>query len=176
MFEYTYAEGVEQLAALPLGIFLWLRWLMLVNLSSLFLVRRVQARWVLAAMLFIIVANRGLLMAGSGVVKLLSIPHLVVWLPLLPYLAMQLRSGQVDIRKPFGIWCLVVLLSDLVSVVFDLRDGAQYLLGDRAVMTPDPTAGLPVPTLLVIAASLAALVAYVLGFPRKQAVARQEEG
>jgi hypothetical protein len=168
MFEHTLSDAFTQLYSMPLGFILWIRWLGLVNLvGGLVFVRRPQARWVLAAMVFILVTNVGLMMAGSGLVKLLSIPHLFVWIPLIGYLAMQLRSGHVEIGKPFGIWCLIVIMTDLVSVVFDLRDGAQFLLGDDGVVVPDSLAAFPVMTLLVIAASAIALVAYSLGMPRR---------
>jgi hypothetical protein len=170
MFEHTLSDAFTQLYSMPLGFILWIRWLGLVNVvGGLVFVRRPQARWVLAAMVFILVTNVGLMMAGSGLVKLLSIPHLFAWIPLVAYLAMQLRSGHVDIRKPFGIWCLVVMVTDLVSVVFDLRDGAQYLLGDHGVVMPDALAAFPLVTLLVIATSTVALVAYALGMPRRDA-------
>ena len=106
-------------------------------------------------------------------VKALSIPHLVVWIPLVAYLAMELRSGRVERRKPFGTWCLVVMLTNLVSVVFDLRDGAEYLLGDHAIVAADPAAEFPIISLLVIGFCMAALVAYSLGLPQGQARARQ---
>ena len=67
------------------------------------------------------------------------------------------------------------MLMDLVSVVFDLRDSAQYLLGDRGIVSVDPSAGLPVVSLLVIAASIAAVMAYALGFPRDLAAASEKE-
>ena len=173
MFEYTIVEVRQQFLSLPIGIVLWVRWLGLANLSGVVFWRRRQARWVLAAMAFIILTNGPMLLA-LGLVKALSIPHLVVWLPLTAYLAMELRSGRVEHGKPFGIWCLVVMLTNLISVVFDLRDGAEYLLGDHAIVAADPTAEFPIITLLVIGLCTAALLAYSLGLPQGQARARQE--
>jgi len=125
----------------------------------------VQARWVLAAMLFIAATNVPIFLS-LGLVKLGSIPHLIVWIPLVAYLAGQLRSGEVNVRTPFGIWCFVVMLLDLVSVVFDIRDGAQYLLGDDQPMTQLSPTGFPVLTMLAIVVSVVAVAAYSLGFRR----------
>ena len=174
MFEYTIVEARQQLLSLPLGIVLWVRWLGLANLSGLVFWRRPQARWVLAAMVFIILTN-GPMLLTLGLVKALSIPHLFVWMPLTAYLAMELRSGRVEHRTPFGIWCFIVMLTNLISVVFDLRDGAEYLLGDRAIVATDPMAELPIITLLVIGVCMTALLAYSLGLPQAAAAARQED-
>ena len=164
MFEYTVADISNQIAALPLLFSGWLRVMGVMNMASIFFLRRTQARWVLAALLFIIATNVPIFLS-LGLVKLGSIPHLVVWVPLVIYLARQIRSGQVDVRKPFGMWCFTVMLLDLVSVVFDVRDGVQYLLGDTAAMTQNPSTALPIPTLFAIAVSIAAVAGYSLRFP-----------
>lgn len=168
MFEYTIPEIVGQIRSLPIGLFAWLRVLAVLNLCSVLLIRRTQARWVLVALLFIFATNMPIFLS-FGLVKLASIPHFLVWIPLVVYLAKQLRSGQVDVHKPFGLWCFAVMLVDLVSVVFDLRDGAQYLLGDRSPLPNNLSASLPVPTLVVIAGATVVAAGYALGFPRDRA-------
>jgi hypothetical protein len=165
MFDYTLSDAIEQINALPLGMLIWIRTLGFINTSSIFLLRRSEARWVLAAFVFIAIVNPAMMAAGTGLVKLLGIPHLVVWIPLVAYLAVRLRSGQTDIRSPFGAWCAIVMLVNLISVVFDLRDGVQFVLGDRGVVT-GPAPDLPIPTLLAIAVSATALVMYATGFGR----------
>lgn len=173
MFEYTRADIAEQIQSLPLLMLVWLRLLGALNLSSVFFIRRIQARWVLGAMLFVAATNVPMFLS-MGLVKLGSIPHLVVWIPLVVWLAGQLRTGKVDIRSTFGVWCFAVMLVDLVSVVFDLRDGAQYLLGDRGLVTQNPSTDLPIPTLLVIAVSVVGVAGYSLGFGKKPAANPQE--
>lgn len=166
MFEYTIVEVSEQIRSLPPALFVWLRLIAITNMASVFLLRRTEARWVLGAMLFIAATNIPIFLS-LGLVKLGSIPHLIVWIPLVAHLARQLRSGQVDLRTPFGMWCFAVMLINLVSVVFDVRDGAQYLLGDRETILQNPSTDLPILTLFVIAASVVAISAYSIGFPRK---------
>jgi len=167
MFEYTPADIANQLAALPPVLFIWLRALAVVNMASILFLRRVQARWVLAAMLFIGVTNVPIFLA-FGLVKLGSIPHLI-WIPLIIYLAREFRLGQINIKTGFGVWCLVVMLVDLVSIVFDVRDSVQYLMGDQAPMAIDPNAALPYFTLTAIAVSVVALLAYAFGQGRAKA-------
>ena len=161
MFEYTPADIANQLSELPPILFVWLRTLAVVNMASIVFLRRIQARWVLAAMLFIGVTNIPIFLA-FGLIKLGSIPHLI-WIPLIIYLAREFRFGQIDIKTGFGVWCLVVMLVDLVSIVFDVRDSVQYLMGDHAPMAIDPNAALPHFTLTAIAVSVAAVLAYAFG-------------
>ena len=162
MFEYTVAEISSQIRSLPLVLSLWLRFLGALNLSSVLLLRRRQARWVFGAILFIIATNVPIFLS-FGLVKLGSIPHLFVWIPLVIYLAKQVRSGQVDIKKPFGMWCFALMILNLVSIVFDMRDGVQYLLGDHAAMPQGLSPTPPVPTLLAIVVVVFAAVRYSLG-------------
>jgi len=165
MFEYTRADIAAQLASLPPVFFIYLRTLAIINLSSVFLIWKVQARWVLGAMLFIMATN-GPIFLAMGLVKIGSLPHLIVWVPLVWYLANQLRSGKVDARKPFGWWCMAVMLADLVSVVFDVRDTFQYILGDRGSVLENLSTELPIPTLIVIVITAIALIGYALGVRR----------
>ena len=169
MFEYSPADIAAQIRVLPTPFFVWLRTLAIINLSSLLLVRRPQARWVLGAILFIFATNVPIFLS-LGLVKAGSIPHLFVWVPLVLYLARELRSGRVVWRTPFGLWILAVLIVDWISVVFDVRDSVQYLLGDRAIVAvPEGGLELPIPTLFVIIVSLAAILAYALAFKKKDA-------
>jgi hypothetical protein len=174
MFEavYTFTEAREQLYALPLAMVLWVRWLGLVNLvGPLFFLRRPQARWVLAAMLFVMITNTSMMyFGGSGLVKALSIPHLIVWVPLVVYLANQFRTGKVEIGSAFGIWLFAVMVTNFVSSVFDFRDGAEYLLGDRGVVTLDPTAAPPYVTLSAMAVLGVVMLAYAFGPGRTRPV------
>ncbi|MGI9327043.1 MAG: hypothetical protein ACR2PZ_17630 [Pseudomonadales bacterium] len=168
MFEYTPADIANQIASQPLLVAIWLRVLGVVNLASAFFLRRVQARWVLGAFLFIAATNIPIFLS-SGLTKLGSVPHLIVWIPLIIYLAREFRSGHIEFKSSFGIWCVIVLLVNLISVVFDVRDSIQYLQGDHEPMTVDPNAEAPIMTLLAIVASIILVFGYSFGFGRRDA-------
>ena len=166
MFEYSPTDLSNQIAALPPQIFWWLRTLAIFNVMSIFWIKRVQARWILAAIVFIAFTNVPIFLS-LGLVKLGSIPHLLVWIPLLVYLAREIRLGRVDVKTTFGVWCFAVILLNLTSVVFDLRDGIQYLLGDTAPMTAATVAkGFPIATTIAIFLSYVAVAAYALRLDR----------
>ena len=156
MFEYTPADIANQISNLPLLLSGWLRVMGIVNLASLFFLRHIQARWVLAAFVFIAATNVPIFLS-YGLVKLGSIPHLIVWIPLIIYLAHEFRCGRIEVKSIFGVWTVCVMAVVLISVVFDVRDAVQYLQGDHAPMAIDPDAGPPTLTLFAIV-GLAALV------------------
>lgn len=160
MFEYTFADTAAQSAAQPLILTLWLRWLLLINfLPALIFIRHTQARWTLAALLIMLAINTPLsLMFGFG--KVLALPHLLVWIPLLAYLAQEWKSDRLSPAPAFRIWIAAVMATNLISVVFDVRDSALFLSGDHAPTIADPT-NIPYITFAVIIVSLGALVGYL---------------
>ncbi|NKC02151.1 MAG: hypothetical protein GKR90_27130 [Pseudomonadales bacterium] len=166
MFEYSPADISSQISALGPAMGIWLRTIGIANLLSVLVLKHIQARWVLAAILFIAVTNIPIFLS-YGLIKLGSVPHLIVWVPLIVYLAREFRGGKIQPKTPFGIWALVTLMLIVISVVFDVRDTVQYILGDRAQMEIDPNAPPPYITLLAIVLSIFAVVAYSFGFNRR---------
>jgi len=160
MFEYSLIEVQQQLASQPDALVYWVRWLGIINLwTAFFFIRRRQAQWVLASIVFIMATNIPLALT-FGLVKVVSIPHLMVWIPLIVYLANELRSGRVKHPSIFGTWIGLVAATDLVSVIFDIRDSAEYLMGDTGLVDVT-TANPPFVIFAIILASLVALIFYV---------------
>lgn len=160
MFEYTFAEYSQQSAAQPLAMTIWLRWLLLINfLPALIFIKQLQARWVLAALIAMLAMNTPLgLMYGFS--KVLALPHILVWVPLLIYLAQEWRAQRLLPSVLFRTWIGLVMATNLISLVFDVRDGFQFLLGDRTIVMADP-ASIPYFSLGAIAIVLAGLFAYI---------------
>ena len=73
--------------------------------------------------------------ATEGFVRLLGLPHVVLWTPLLIYLGY--RVSRVDYTTPFRQIMYVLIASIAISLLFDYADVARYLLGDKE---PLPTA------------------------------------
>jgi hypothetical protein len=71
-----------------------------------------------------------------GYVKLLGLPHIILWTPLAIYLISLLRG---DLPKP-ARWILCLgLATILISLAFNYTDVARYLLGDHAPRALPPT-------------------------------------
>ncbi|WP_108883063.1 hypothetical protein [Anderseniella sp. Alg231-50] len=64
-----------------------------------------------------------------GYVKLLGLPHIIFWTPLVIYLVVQLRKP--DIPKIPRMIMAVVLGAITISLTFDYVDVFRYLLGER---------------------------------------------
>jgi hypothetical protein len=67
-----------------------------------------------------------------GYVKLLGLPHIILWTPLVLYL-----FGQIK-REDMPAWpkriMMVVLAVFVASLVFDYVDVVRYVLGDRGAI------------------------------------------
>ena len=104
----------------------WLAWMFLVNFASVFFLRRVQARWTAAAMACNLVGMLALIrLYGTG--HHLALPHVVFWSPLLVYLFLQRR--RILEKTPFGIWVMLLVATDSVSLLLDYRAVFNWLTG-----------------------------------------------
>ena len=74
-----------------------------------------------------------------GYVRLLGLPHILLWTPVLIYLAVLLRRPGIG-PAPRLVLALVAA-TIAVSLVFDYVDFARYLLGERAPMPGTAPAG-----------------------------------
>ena len=123
----------EAIAQQPAWIGYWLKWLFFSAfiLPFALLIWR-QSR--IAAIAAIAAAIAGAFGTGwlydkMGYVKLLGLPHMLVWTPLAIYLVRQMR--RADMPK-WPRWIMgVVLGSILISLAFDYTDVLRYLLGER---------------------------------------------
>ena len=159
MFEYSLGNVAEMLYQQPDILKYWIRWLGVMNMACIFFVwKHYQARWVAVAMLIVIAANVPIAMA-LGLVKALAIPHLFAWIPLVVYLAMQVRKGKVQTKSIFGIWVLMLMVTNTVSIIFDIRDTVEYIAGDRGIVAIS-SANIPYAMLAVCLVSVAALAFY----------------
>ena len=68
-----------------------------------------------------------------GYVKLLGLPHIIVWVPLSFYLLKQIRRPDMP-TWPMRIM-MFVLLTIGISLAFDITDVARYILGERTPFT-----------------------------------------
>ena len=160
MFEYSFAEYAAQSENQPLLLRLWLNWLLLINvIPALLFIKHVQARWILAA--FVVMMALGMPLGLTfGFSKVLAIPHLVVWIPLLIYLGQQWRGDHLYDTPIFKGWIALVIATNLTSLVFDVRDTVGFALGDRAPIKASMS-DIPYWTFAAVAIALAALYYYL---------------
>jgi len=65
-----------------------------------------------------------------GFVRLLGLPHIILWLPVVIYLARQSRRPDMPTAPRAIMYAVMAVMC--VSLVFDVVDVARYALGDRA--------------------------------------------
>lgn len=127
----------EAIAQGPAWIGYWLNWMMIgaFILPITLLIWR-QSR--LSALLTLISGVLSALAIGKmydqmGYVKLLGLPHIILWTPLAIYLIAQLRRADMP-KWPKRI-IAIVLATILISLVFDYADAARYFLGESAPLS-----------------------------------------
>lgn len=132
----------DAVTTLPEALRLWVLWLtlMMIAAPAVALVFRATrgAGLVLLATNAAVALAMHLLYAEVGFVRLLGLPHVVIWTPLAVWLALRLRRpGTPGVPRAV---LAVFLVSIVVSLVFDYADVIRWLAGDQAPMTEGWTA------------------------------------
>jgi hypothetical protein len=126
----------EAIAQGPAWLKLWLNWLVFAAfiLPAALLIWR-QTRRVGIAAIAAGMIGAGLVMLmyeRFGYVKLLGLPHIIVWTPLVIYIGVLLRGELPKIAR--GIM-IVILATIVISLAFDYTDVLRYILGERTPLT-----------------------------------------
>jgi len=163
VFQYSFAEIQSQLDTLPTLLRLWFGWMGIVILfAPIAFVHRRRGRIVLAFTAVFAAAMLPVLHA-VGISYLISLVHLVVWVPLLLYLSFLLRERRIRPGSPFGVWAIVAVSTLIVTLVLDVRDFVRWLGGERGLIDPAPGVYLPWVTIPAMIAAFAAVAWYILG-------------
>ena len=116
---------------LPLAVQAWVAlWLAPINIAALAFLG--QRNGVLIAVLAIggMAPNMFIMMRERGLSALMALPHLVIWTPLVVVALITLFSG---VGSGYAIFLVLLLITDVVSLVFDVKDFAAWRAGDRAI-------------------------------------------
>jgi hypothetical protein len=119
-------------AATTPAVQMWMNWMLVIfAISLIFVWKHVGARFALAA--FIASSVLGyFIFSFTNQPHLMGIAHLIFWLPLAIYLYQTvLRSDAIKVISPYGIWVALLLLTIVISLVFDVKDVIQVLTGAR---------------------------------------------
>ena len=115
----------RDLAKQPRWVFVWVNFLMFVNMASL-------AFWSepLAKLVFVVFMVSGgwmmLLYSRFGMARILGLGH-VFWLALLPYLLLRLPALTGDFRN----YVVVLSVTIAISLAFDIVDVYRYVVQRR---------------------------------------------
>lgn len=67
-----------------------------------------------------------------GYVRMMGIVHVILWTPLLIYLFLRAKNGEMPLLCRLVMWMFAATLA--VSLAFDYTDVVRYLLGERESM------------------------------------------
>lgn len=116
-------------ATLPMWVQMWMKIMQFTfALSIPFSFVRVEARWVLLAMLGAIFTSLWIQMI-YGFEGIMNLGHIITLVPLLIYLF--LRRSKWDVSKTWsGKWIVAVFFVTCVTLVFDTRDVTRWLIAN----------------------------------------------
>jgi hypothetical protein len=123
----------DSFLALPRWVQLWLALALVpVNLSSILLLETPTGSAGALAFAVVVAGNLPIMLVERGMSRLMAVPHLVAWLPLLAWLGYSLISSPgLQGAERWLAWAL--LLVNGASLPFDMSDSWRWLRGERAV-------------------------------------------
>ncbi len=117
---------------LPLWVRLWIPFgLGAANLAAFFLTHTPTGYWAAWSAAFVVAVNGPIILVQRGWGKVLALPHLIVWIPLLAYVVH--RIGEPDVTNTELVYGIVLLVVNGISVVFDAADTWRWFAGERSV-------------------------------------------
>jgi len=118
---------------LPLWVQIWVAVILVpVNLATLAFVTAPYGLPVAVLAIGGMMPNLGVMVIERGFSKTMSLPHLVLWTPLVAliiWILMTSRAG--DPTYLAFLWILLVI--DVISLAFDFPDAWRWYKGDRAI-------------------------------------------
>ena len=119
--------------ALPAWVRIWVAAVLIpANALPFFFLDTAAGRAGAIASVFVVLTNIPIMLIERGMSRLMSVPHLIAWLPLLPYLAARLVFEQhLNTDEVFLVVCL--FLANGISLVFDIIDSWRWLCGQRDI-------------------------------------------
>lgn len=128
-------QVLAQAAAVPLPIQVWVLWMVAVlYVIPLAFLGDQRIRIYYGWQLLNAVANIGILFS-FGVVRLMSLPHLLFWIPASIVL---LRCRDEARGSAMKAWMLLALVTMAISLAFDVVDVIRYAAGARSPIGQSP--------------------------------------
>jgi len=129
----TFPEAVWSLPPLIRWWVVWLSFITAISWIVLLFPRATRKDGVVLLLVSVaITASMQFLYAEYGMVRLLSLPHVVLWTPLLAWLVWRLRKGAYP--QPYRTLVVVLAASIFVSLLFDYADLFRWFMGDTRPM------------------------------------------
>jgi len=122
--------------SLPLWVQVWVGGILVpVNAAAFVLTNTPSGYWAAWAAVFVVATNVPIMWKEQGMSKLMSLPHLVAWIPLHAFLLLRLTGtvGAQPLSHPELMLAAALLMVNGISLVFDTLDSFKWWRGDRQV-------------------------------------------
>jgi len=122
--------------SLPLWVQVWVGGILVpVNAAAFALVDTPSGHWAAWAAVFVVATNVPIMWVEQGMSKLMSVPHLVAWVPLQAFLACRLTGtvGAQPVAHAEIMLAAALLTVNGISLAFDALDSFKWWRGDRQV-------------------------------------------
>ncbi len=125
MFEMI-QEFMAAMERQPMWVQIWVNILGTVNVAAILFVYKSRLSWiVLGAIVFSLLAISWL-HSEYGYVRLLGLPHIIVWTPMLLYFWKKVPKLEPSLLKKY---LYLLMGTNFISLVIDYVDVARYFLG-----------------------------------------------
>lgn len=102
------------------------------NAAPFFLLDTMSGRAGALASTIVVAGNVPLMLSQRGMSRLLSVPHLLAWTPLVAMLAARLLFAK-DMTPAETVLATVLLVVNGISLLFDTVDAWRWLCGQREI-------------------------------------------
>ncbi len=110
----------------PMWVQVWLNILGPVNFAAIFFIFKSRLPWIVLGGIIVSFFMMMYLYDAYGYVRLLGLPHIVVWTPMLLYFLKEVPKLDASLMKKY---LYLVMGTNFISLLFDYVDVARYFLG-----------------------------------------------
>ncbi|MFK5978020.1 MAG: hypothetical protein QM488_03935 [Rhizobiaceae bacterium] len=124
---------IIQFQALPLGVSIWVNWMgALFMLAFVFAFKHKAARFALFTFFVLTIMGAMIAVWLTGSIHWIALVHLIVWPPLLVHLInREIRNDGFEPKSFYGVWVILLTITMVVSLLFDLRDVVLVFAGNK---------------------------------------------
>lgn len=133
---YRFQQSWHSFRSLPLWVQVWVGFVLIpVNAASFFLLDYWSGQMAALAAAFVVITNIPIMLSERGMSKLMAIPHLFAWGPLLVVLVLHHmdHSSTPQISPVELAYATALVTINCISLVFDVVDSWRWIRGNRAV-------------------------------------------
>ncbi|MDA3858067.1 MAG: hypothetical protein PF480_07495 [Roseovarius sp.] len=117
---------------MPLWVQLWVALILVpVNTAALAYWGAPMGAWVAILAVGAMLLNGVIMLVERGFSKMMGLPHVVIWTPLVVLVAWLLARG--DLAQGYARYLMILLVVDLFSLALDYADTVKWLRGERHI-------------------------------------------